>query len=190
VKPFAVELAKVTLMIAKKLAIDELNLPENVLPLDNLDANLLCQDALFADWPALDACISNPPHLGAKRMKQEMPAEYINRVRAAFPDVPGNADYCIYWFNRAHRRMKTGARAGLVATNTVRQNYSRESGLDIIVQENGRIFEAVSSMPWSGDAAVHVLIACWEKTRHPQHPFAFLNARVEKTPLPNWLRLT
>jgi len=170
VNPFAVELAKVTLMIAKKLAADELNLPENPLPLDNLNDNLQAADALFADWPDFDACISNPPYLGAKRMKQEMPAEYINRVRAAFPDVPGNADYCVYWFNKAHRRMEVGARAGLVATNTVRQNYSREGGLDIIVREGGRIFEAVSSMPWSGDAAVHVSIACWEKD--DPHPLA------------------
>jgi hypothetical protein len=167
IKPFAVELAKVTLMIAKKLAIDELNLPENALPLDNLDNNLQAADALLTDWPEFDACIGNPPYMGAKRLKQEMPPEYINQVRAAFPDVPGNADYCVYWFNKAHRRMHDGARAGLVATNTVRQNYSREGGLDIIVRENGRIFEAVSSMPWSGDAAVHVSIACWEKQPHP-----------------------
>ncbi len=37
--PFAVELAKVTMMIARKLAIDELHITEPALPLDNLDAN-------------------------------------------------------------------------------------------------------------------------------------------------------
>jgi hypothetical protein len=172
--PFAVDLAQVTLMIAKKLAIDELDLPENALPLDKLDANIACEDALFAEWPTFDACIGNPPYLGAKRMKQEMPAATINQVRDAFPDVPGNADYCVYWFNKAHQRMQPGARAGLVGTNTIRQNYSREGGLDIIVANGGRIFEAVSSMPWSGDAAVHVSIACWEKTLAP-HPPAHLS---------------
>ncbi len=169
---FAVELARVTLMIAKKLAVDEGHSTEPTLPLDNLDANIRAEDALFADWPDFDAAIGNPPYLGAKRLKQEMPAAYINQVRAAFPDVPGNADYCVYWFNKAHRRMKPGARAGLVGTNTIRQNYSREGGLDIITAEGGRIFEAVSSMPWSGDAAVHVSIACWEKL--PPQPLADL----------------
>lgn len=170
VKPFAVELAKVTLMIAKKLAIDELDLPEHALPLDNLDANIRCADALFAEWPAFDACIGNPPYMGAKRLKQEHDAAYINRVRAAFPNVPGNADYCVYWFNKAQRVMQPGARAGLVGTNTIRQNYSREGGLDVIVREGGQIYEAVSSMPWSGEAAVHVSIVCWSKGEAPSSP--------------------
>ncbi len=39
INPFAVELAKVTMMIARKLAIDELHITERALPLDNLDAN-------------------------------------------------------------------------------------------------------------------------------------------------------
>ena len=40
IQPFAVELAKVTMMIARKLAIDELHITEHALPLDNLDAQL------------------------------------------------------------------------------------------------------------------------------------------------------
>ncbi len=39
INPFAVELAKVTMMIARKLAIDELHITEQPLPLDNLDKN-------------------------------------------------------------------------------------------------------------------------------------------------------
>lgn len=170
IKPFAVELAKVTLMIAKKMSIDDLKLEENALPLDNLDANIHCADALFADWPAFDACIGNPPYMGAKRLKQEHPPEYINRVRDAFPDVPGNADYCVYWFNKAHRLMQPGARAGLVGTNTIRQNYSREGGLDVILASGGTIYEAISSTPWSGEAAVHISIACWTKGDPPYKP--------------------
>lgn len=168
IKPFAVELAKATLMIARKLAIDEAHSAENPLPLDNLDDNIRCADALFEPWPDFDACIGNPPYLGAKRLKQEHSAEYVNRVRAAFPDVPGNADYCVYWFRKAHEVMKPGTRAGLVGTNTIRQNYSRIGGLDYVTANDGHIFEAVSSMPWSGEAKVHVSIACWEKALTPQ----------------------
>ncbi len=170
IKPFAVELAKVTLMIAKKMAIDELGLQENALPLDNLDTNIRVADALLSEWPEFDACIGNPPYMGAKRLKQEHKPEYINRVRDTFPDVPGNADYCVYWFNKAHKLMKPGARAGLVGTNTIRQNYSREGGLDVIVANGGTIYEAVSSTPWSGEAAVHIAIACWTKGEAPYTP--------------------
>jgi type II restriction/modification system DNA methylase subunit YeeA len=45
--PFAVELARVTLMIARKVAVDRLGLTEATLPLDTLDQNIRCQDALF-----------------------------------------------------------------------------------------------------------------------------------------------
>jgi SAM-dependent methyltransferase len=170
IKPFAVELAKVTLMIAKKLAIDELALDEPALPFPNLDENIQVNDALFTDWPAFDACIGNPPYLGAKRLKQEYDIGYVNRIRAAFPDVPGNADYCVYWFRKAHERMYTGTRAGLVGTNTIRQNYSRKGGLDYIVANQGYIYEAIGSMDWTGEANVTVSIVCWSKGEPPFRP--------------------
>ena len=47
INPFAVEIAKVTMMIARKLAIDELGITERALPLDNLDDNFTAADALI-----------------------------------------------------------------------------------------------------------------------------------------------
>jgi hypothetical protein len=64
--PFAVELARVTLMIARKVAVDRLGLTEATLPLDTLDQNIRCQDALFTEWPKADAIIGNPPFLGGQ----------------------------------------------------------------------------------------------------------------------------
>jgi hypothetical protein len=50
-----------------------------------------------------------------------------------------------------------------VGTNTIRQNYSREGGLDHIVKHGGTITEAVSTQVWSGEAVVHVSIVNWLK---------------------------
>ena len=50
----------------------------------------------------------------------------------------------VHWFRRAHDELKLGQRAGLVGTNTIRQNESREGGLDYIVDHGGTITEAVS----------------------------------------------
>src|SRR5699024_2004911 len=88
---------------------------------------------------------------------------YANKVRNAYPGVPGRADYCVYWFKKTHGHLKEGKRAGLVGTNTIRQNYSREGGLDYIVGNEGTITEAVSTQNWSGDANVHVSIVNWIK---------------------------
>ncbi|MEJ7841797.1 MAG: type IIL restriction-modification enzyme MmeI [Rubrobacter sp.] len=75
--------------------------------------------------------------------------------------------YCVYWFHRAHDELDPGERAGLVGTNTIRQNYSREGSLDHIVSNGGTITEAVSTQVWSGEAAVHVSIVNWIKDEEP-----------------------
>jgi SAM-dependent methyltransferase len=173
---FAIELAKLTMSIARKLAVDELHINEPVLPLDNLDANFLKVDALVQpdghrqDWPRVDVVIGNPPFLDARKITLEHGRGYTERLRAAYPEIPGRADYCVYWFRRAHDtvpertqdRPEVG-RVGLVGTNTVRQNYSREGGLEYVVDNNGVIIDAVASQVWSGDAAVNVSIVNWVK---------------------------
>lgn len=179
IKPFAVELAKVTLILAKKLALDEENNLLNVvqmnlaldldqaLPLDNLDHNIRCDDALFCEWEPVNAIIGNPPYQSKNKMQQEYGTSYVRRVREKYPKVPGMADFCVYWFRRTHDELKLDGRAGLVGTNTIRQNYSREGGLDYIVGNSGTITEAISTQVWSGNAVVHVSIVNWIKGEQP-----------------------
>lgn len=171
---FATELAKVTLLLAKELAITEAETqrrsgeqatfaPDDALPLENLDDNIRCTDALFTPWAEADAIIGNPPFQAPFKMQQEFGVDYVARLRSAYPDVPGRADYCVYWFRKAHEHLPVGGRAGLVGTNTIRQNYSREGGLDYIVANDGVITEAVGTQVWSGDAAIHVSVVNWVK---------------------------
>ena len=172
--PMAVELSKVTMMLAKEIGAKKWNdhweydplFKVDSLPLDNMDKNILCQDALLEPWPKFDVVIGNPPYQSKNKMKAEMDAAYIDRVRKHFPDVPGRADFCVYWFRKAHELMEKGQRAGLVGTNTIRQNYSREGGLDYIVSNDGIITDAVSTQVWSGEAAVYVSIANWVKGKY------------------------
>ena len=179
IQPFAVELAKVTMMLAHKLAIDELHVNENPLPLDNLDANFRVGDALIrpdgtrTDWPQVDVIIGNPPFIGAKLMKPLLGADYVKAVRRAYPEVPGMADYCVHWFRRAHDHLPpctaqdpVAGRAGLVGTQNIRNNASRIGGLDAICAD-GAVIDAVDNQPWSGEANVHVSIANWVKTQDP-----------------------
>lgn len=181
VNPFAIELTKVTMMIGRKLAIDELHITERALPLDNLDQNFQSTDALFitgADgtsvrtpWPQADVIIGNPPFLGAKILKPELGTDYVNTLRKLYPEVPGMADFCVYWIRRAHNHLApctaadpVAGRVGLVGTQNIRNNASRLGGLDHVVKD-GTILEAVDNQPWSGEANVHVSIANWVKTQ-------------------------
>jgi hypothetical protein len=175
--PFAVELAKVTMMIGRKLAIDELHITEPALPLDNLDKNFIAADALLtpeglpAQWPKADVIIGNPPFLGAKLIKPERGLDYVKKMRSSYSDIPGAADYCVYWIRKAHDHLpactatdSVAGRAGLVGTQNIRNNQSRVGGLDYVVR-TGTIVEAVENQPWSGEANVHVSIANWVKTQ-------------------------
>ena len=101
-RPFAVEVAKVTLMLARKLAADELGDERAFLPLDDLDANFQTANAITAQWPAFDVCIGNPPYLGARNIQEEKTPEEVAAIRRAYPDIGGLSDYVSYWFRKTH----------------------------------------------------------------------------------------
>jgi type II restriction/modification system DNA methylase subunit YeeA len=197
INPFAVELAKVTLTIAKKVAIDKLNLTEKELPLDTLDRNIVCQDALFTEWVKADAIVGNPPFLGGKHMRLNLGDEYIERVFKQFPNVK-DVDFCSYWFRLAHDNIRRGeckgerpfastagtGRIGLVATNSISQGKSRKATLDYITNEGGYIHEAISTQPWSGEAKVHVSIVNWSYEQPNQYflddqEVSFINSSLQ-----------
>lgn len=177
VNPFAVDIAKVTMMLAHKLAIDELHVNEAALPLDNLDKNIRQVDALVmpdgspTPWAKTDVIIGNPPFLDARKMTRELGREYVAKVATQYPEVPRRADLCTYWIRRTHDALPlctkadpVSGRAGLVGTQNIRNNASRMGGLDHVVA-SGTIVEAVENQPWSGEANVSVSIVNWVKSQ-------------------------
>jgi SAM-dependent methyltransferase len=179
INPFAVALAKVTLNIAKKIAFDERREvaadlfgqvemeTDPSLPLDNLDQNVVCADALFTDWPEVDAIVGNPPFLGGSKIRQELGQDYLRKLQRDLAADGGVVDLACYWFRRAHDRLANGARAGLVATSGIRVGQAREASLDYIIANGGTITNAVSSRVWPGDAAVNVSMVNWVRGRSP-----------------------
>lgn len=163
IRPFAVEIAKVTLMVAKKLATDELGDSQQILPLENLNDNFIADDALRVPWPTAQLIIGNPPYLGRRKLIDERGADYAAWLAREYPKVSGVADYVAYWFPLTHDRLPPGGRAGLVATNSVREGSTRKATLDYVVDHGGTLVEAVSSQPWEGDANVSVSIVNWIK---------------------------
>lgn len=158
IDPIAVELTKALLIFAEKRE-------RGKSEVGFLDSNIWQGDALFCSWPKADLILGNPPFQSKNQMQREFGPDYVRRLRQTYPDVPGRADYCVYWFRRAHDELGQHARAGLVGTNTIRQNYSREGGLDYIVKNGGEILDAVSTMVWPGKAIVHVSVVNWIKGR-------------------------
>ena len=70
IEQFGVDLARVTLWMGHRLAVEELDLHESTLPLADL-SGIRRADALKADWGEADAIIGNPPYHGSQNLRKE-----------------------------------------------------------------------------------------------------------------------
>ena len=115
------------------------------------------------EWPAADVVIGNPPFLGGKLLRRGLGGDYVEALRRLYgARLHGEADLVCHWFDRAARLVADGAvaRAGLVATNSIRGGRNR-AVLDRIAADSA-IFDAWSDEPWVVDgAAVRVSLVCF-----------------------------
>ena len=169
INAYAAELARVSVWIGEIQWMRRNGFSNSTNPvLDPLDT-IECRDAILMpdgsepDWPEADVVIGNPPFLGDRMMRGGLGHEYTERLRRTWQgSVPASADLVCYWFAKAGAMTARGriARAGLVATNSIRGGNNRPV-LDRIVAE-GAIFGAWSDEPWVIDgAAVRVSLVCF-----------------------------
>ena len=169
INPYAAELARVSVWIGEIQWMRRNGFSESrkpiLKPLDTIECRdaVLTEDSREPDWPEADVVIGNPPFLGVQLMRSVLGNVYTERLRAAYEDgVPGGADLVCFWFSKAGKLVANGrlARAGLVATNSIRGGANR-AVLDRIVGQ-ATIFDAWSDEPWVVDgAAVRVSLVCF-----------------------------
>lgn len=177
INAFAVALARVTLWMAHKLAVDELKLDEATLPLEDL-SGIRAADALRVEWPRASVIVGNPPFHGDRHLRGLLGADYVEWLKQEFDC--GVKDHCVYWFRKAHNYLAPGQRAGLVGTNSISQNRARSASLNYVVEHGGVITDAVSTQDWPGEAAVDVSIVNWiREPRELPKTFALDEVRVE-----------
>jgi hypothetical protein len=164
INAFAVSLARVTLWMAHKLAVDELDLDEATLPLEDL-SGIRAGDALRLPWPTASVIVGNPPFHGDRHLRGLLGDEYVEWLKQEFHC--GVKDHCVYWFRKAHDHLAPGQRAGLVGTNSIAQNRARSASLNYVVEHGGVITDAVSTQPWPGEAVVEVSIVNWIREPDP-----------------------
>ena len=143
-------------------------------PLETIECRdaILRPDGAEPDWPEADVVIGNPPFLGYSPQREVLGHSYIEAVRKLYkPAVPAFADLVCYWFHKAGTLVSEGklARAGLVATNSIRGGKNR-AVLDRIVAKS-EIYDAWSNEPWIVDgAAVRVSLVCFSPKNTEQSP--------------------
>ena len=80
-----------------------------------------------AEWPKADFIVGNPPFIGGKDMRQELPGGYTDALRKLYNDVPDSADFVMFWWQRAAELARSGnvRRFGFITTNSLTQVFNR-----------------------------------------------------------------
>jgi hypothetical protein len=140
-----------------------------------------------------DVVLGNPPFLGGLKISGTLGDKYRQYLEIAFAPFKGTADLCSAFYRRAFNLLKPGGQMGMVATNTIGQGDTRESGLAVIVKEGGKITFAKRFIKWPGAANVEVnLIAIHKPDRSSiathyslildGQPVKFISSRLDDEP--------
>ncbi|MGH7986311.1 MAG: Eco57I restriction-modification methylase domain-containing protein, partial [Candidatus Binataceae bacterium] len=117
--------------------------------------------------PGFDAIVGNPPFAGKNTIIKATRAGYLNWLKEIHPDAHGNADIVAHFFRRSFALLRRDGTFGLIATNTIAQGDTRETGLAAILSEGGSIARATRRLKWPGEAAVTVSVIHLSKGAAP-----------------------
>lgn len=120
---------------------------------DPLDSNQTNRAA----W--LDGIIGNPPFLGRNGIIEQHGASYLPWLMELHQPSHGKSDLAAHFFRRAFNLIGEHGVVACIATNSIAQGHTRETGLQVLLQRGGVIFDAVRSMPWPvGGANVEIAL--------------------------------
>ena len=170
---YAAELARVTIWIGEIQWMLAHGYQPSKQPILKKLNQIECKDAVMNEngsepvWPEVDVIVGNPPFLGDKKLNAGLGKSYATKLRRLYKGrVPGGADLVCYWFEKARAALESGAvaRAGLVATNSIRGGANRKvlqrvletkrtAGDPPTEAENLVIYDAWSDEPWVNEGA-------------------------------------
>lgn len=111
-------------------------------------------EVFAGDDPGFDALVGNPPFAGKNTLINGHRAHYLGWLQTLHEGAHGNADLGAHFFRRAFGLLRASGCFGLIATNTISQGDTRETGLRAIIAAGGTIQRAVMHLPWPGEAKV------------------------------------
>ncbi|MFD2237834.1 Eco57I restriction-modification methylase domain-containing protein [Aureimonas populi] len=139
-----------------------------------------------------DAFVGNPPFLGGKRISTVMGPIFNVWLVNLHDGASKNADLVSHFFRRAWTLIREDGGFGLLATNTIAEGDTRQSGLEWMLQKGAVIHAAYPNEAWPGQAAVvtsrvHIHKGNWLGSRtllgRPKaHISAFLTEGEEWSP--------
>lgn len=115
-------------------------------------------EVFAGEGAGFDAFVGNPPFAGKNTLINGNREHYLDWLQTLHPGAHGNADVVAHFFRRAFGLLRPGGCLGLIATNTIGQGDTRESGLRAIIAADGSIARATRRLVWPGEAAVVVSV--------------------------------
>lgn len=107
--------------------------------------------------PGFDAIFGNPPFAGKNTISAGSGPCYLPWLQALHEGAHGNADLVAHFFRRAFALLREGSAFGLIATNTIGQGDTRETGLATILKQGGSVIRAVKRYQWPNEGAAVVV---------------------------------
>ena len=145
----------------------------NTRPQLNGEANAASQVHSFFHWPlefpdvfergGFDVVLGNPPFLGGRKITENYGSKYSRFLLSKFSQTSGGADLCAFFVRTAFHISAQFGHLGMVASNTIAQGDTRETGLRNIAQNGGNISFAHRFVAWPGVANVEVNLVALRK---------------------------
>jgi hypothetical protein len=110
------------------------------------------------DSSGFDAFVGNPPFGGKNTVSKSHREGYLSYLQMVHAESHGNSDLVAHFFRRAFNLLRSQGSFGLIATNTIAQGDTRETGLHWICTNGGTIYSARKRVKWPGRAAVIVSV--------------------------------
>lgn len=126
----------------------------------------------------VEAVVGNPPFAGQATWSNDLGAAYRDWLFTNFPGSGGKCDLSAFFFRLAANCLGDHGSVGLVATNTISQGDTRESGLAQLLSQGFKVVSAEVDVPWPGDAAVTVSTVHLVKGGPVRNTTAYLNGRA------------
>lgn len=106
----------------------------------------------------MDGFVGNPPFAAKAATIESGGHEYIHWLLVTHAESHGAADIVAHFFRRCARLLGSHGTIGLIATNTVAEGDTRDTGLAPLLRCGFRAYDATTNLAWPGDAAVSVAL--------------------------------
>lgn len=127
--------------------------------------------------PGFDAIVGNPPFAGKNTISAGSGPRYLPWLQQLHEGAHGNADLVAHFFQRAFSLLRQGGNFGLIATNTIGQGDTRQTGLAAILRGGGTITRAVKRYEWPNEGAA-VVVSIVHVVKGPTLGHAILDGRA------------